>query len=59
MGEEKRYAVVKDGKVINIIVWDGEQEYDAPDCTLVQVNDYSITAGWDFDGAQFSKIIPV
>lgn len=33
---EKRYAVVKDGKTVNVIVWDGVTSYTPPEgCELV------------------------
>jgi len=32
-----RYAVVKDGEVVNVILWDGSAEYDPGEgLTLVQ-----------------------
>lgn len=31
MAEIKRYALVKDGVTVNIIVWDGETPYTPPD----------------------------
>ncbi len=38
-----RYAVIEDGVVVNIIVWDGESEYDPGDgVTLVEAGDYNI-----------------
>lgn len=40
MSEIRAYALVKDGKTINIIAWDGETAYTPPDgCELVLAED--------------------
>lgn len=36
MPESQRYALVKDGKTINFIAWDGETPYNPPDkCEVI------------------------
>lgn len=42
-----RYAIVKDGVVVNVILWDGEDDY-APDGLAVQSDEAGI--GWTYDG---------
>lgn len=41
MAEHKRYAVVNDkGVVVNLVVWDGETEYNVKPSTLVDITDH-------------------
>lgn len=41
-----RYALVCDGEVVNVILWDGEEEYTpAEGCEIVEVSD-EISIGW-------------
>ena len=44
------YAVVKDGTVENIVVWDGEAEFSIDGATLV-VADSNARIGGTYDGA--------
>lgn len=40
MAEVKTYALVKDGKTVNVIAWDGEAPYTPPDgCDVVPIED--------------------
>lgn len=48
------YAVVKDGVVINIVVWDGETEWQ-PDDGFAVKTDGSVGIGWLFDGETFTQ----
>ncbi|MER5005930.1 tail fiber assembly protein [Atlantibacter hermannii] len=47
------YAVVKDGIVINIVVWDGETEWQ-PDEGYAVKADGSVGIGWLYDGETFT-----
>ena len=47
------YAVVKDGIVINIVVWDGETEWQ-PDEGYAVKTDGSVGIGWLYDGETFT-----
>jgi hypothetical protein len=52
-----RYAVVKNGTVDNLIVWDGEMELSIPDSELVEATeDAKIGGSWD--GNVFTFIEP-
>ena len=44
------YAVVKDGTVENIVIWDGEAEFSIDGATLV-VADSNARIGGTYDGA--------
>lgn len=48
------YAVVKDGVVINIVVWDGETEWQ-PDDGFAVKTDGSVGIGWLYDGETFTQ----
>ncbi|MGQ7907216.1 hypothetical protein [Burkholderia sp. BC1] len=52
----KNYAVVKDGIVINVIVWDGdEQSWQPPTgASAAEVPDeQAVSIGWRYDGSVF------
>jgi hypothetical protein len=46
-----RYALVKDGKVVNVILWDGLTAFNA-DGTLVEITD-EVGPGWTYNGVTF------
>lgn len=49
------YAVVVDGLVVNVVLWDGESEFDAPG-QLVQIpDDTPAGVGWSFDGSTWTS----
>jgi len=50
---DNSYAVVKDGIVINIVVWDGETEWQ-PDEGYAVKTDGSVGIGWLYDGNDFT-----
>jgi hypothetical protein len=52
---EKRWACVKDGKVEQVIIWDGVQEWPpAKDYTMVELADDSpVGPDWDYVGGEF------
>ena len=56
-GDNMIYAVVKDGVVINRIIWDGVTQYTYPEdgCSLVQSDTADI--GDLYDGENFTKPI--
>lgn len=47
------YAVVKDGIVINIVVWDGETEWQPDDGEAVKIDNVA-GIGWLYDGKKFT-----
>jgi len=52
----KEFAVVKDGQVVNIILWDGEDTGFAKDIDgeLASIpEDSQISIGWSYDGEKF------
>jgi hypothetical protein len=55
----KHYAIVQDGVVTNVVVWDGETPYN-PDGELVEIPEGS-TAGidWDYIDGEFVDNRPV
>ena len=57
-----RYALIDaDGLVVNVIVWDGNAEYTAPDgLTLVQIpDDQPCGTGWTYDVTNWIAPPPV
>jgi hypothetical protein len=51
------YAVVKNGLVENMIVWDGVTEFSVPDCELIEAtSDARIGGSWD--GNVFAFVEP-
>jgi hypothetical protein len=55
----KRYAVVIDGVVVNTVVWDGVTEYNT-EGLLVDLTDLDPQPGigWDYNGKQFADNRP-
>jgi len=53
-----RYAIVENGKVTNIINWDGVTEYSVPEGDLI-LSDGNAYIGGDFVDGVFSAIQPV
>ena len=47
------YAIVNsEGKVINMIIWDGVSTYSPPSgCQIIKTDNAAI--GWDWDGQSF------
>ena len=52
-----RYAVVQDGLVRNMIVWDGVKEFSIPNCELIEATD-DARIGGSWDGNVFTFIEP-
>jgi hypothetical protein len=58
---EKRWACVKDGKVEQVIIWDGVQEWaPAESYTMVELADDSpVGPDWDYVDGEFVDNRPV
>jgi hypothetical protein len=56
----KHYAIVQDGKVTNVVVWDGVTPYN-PEGELILVAGMTPEPGidWDYDGENFVDNRPV
>ncbi|NOV25880.1 hypothetical protein E5S69_20465 [Cupriavidus necator] len=54
---EAIYAVVEQGTVTNVVVWDGVSEWNAPSgATVVPVEDgASVSIGYFFDGTSYRE----
>lgn len=51
----RTWALIANGVVENIVVWDGESAWSPPPgCTLVEVTGTATGPGWTYDGATFS-----
>ncbi|EFC2565626.1 hypothetical protein AFM40_003331 [Escherichia coli] len=48
------YAVVQNGVVVNITVWDGESEWNPSDGVAVLAEE-GVGVGWSYDGKKFIK----
>ncbi|MFW5400556.1 hypothetical protein V2A85_12710 [Yersinia sp. 1252 StPb PI] len=48
-----KYAVVLNGVVINIVVWDGESDWSPEVGETVECDD-AVSIGWTYDGSLFS-----
>jgi len=51
------YAIVKNGVVENIVLWDGVTEFSVPDSELVEATD-STRVGGNWDGNIFTFVEP-
>jgi len=40
------YLVIKDSKVINTVIWDGESDWTAPEGTTVEIAPEGVGIGW-------------
>jgi hypothetical protein len=47
------YLVMKDNKVINTVVWDGESDWTAPEGTTVQIAPAGVGIGWTKSGSNW------
>jgi hypothetical protein len=52
----KQYAIIQDGKVINVVVWDGESTWSDSD-KAVQLTD-NAGIGWDYANGKFTDNRP-
>ena len=53
---KKKYALIQNGKVVNVIVWDGQSEISNSD-NLVEVTE-NAGIGWDYVDGKFSDNRP-
>lgn len=60
MNENMRWALVKDGKVINVVLWDGESQVDfGKEVKAISVPDASpVQAGYQWDEKSFTAPAP-
>lgn len=50
-----KYAVIRNGTVENLVVWDGETDWTAPEGTeVVALDDRPAGPGWTYDGTSFT-----
>ncbi|EGT0661954.1 hypothetical protein [Citrobacter portucalensis] len=54
MNKNQIYAVVNNGVVVNIAVWDGESEWKPTDGIAV-LAEGGVGIGWLYDGKKFIK----
>ena len=49
-----RIAMIKDGIVLNIAIWDGVSNWDPGGYLLVDITDQNeVDIGWNYDGTNF------
>ena len=55
----KKYAIVQNGVITNVVVWDSETPYN-PDGELVLIDGLTPEPGigWDYDGKKFTDNRP-
>jgi len=51
-----RYAVVENGTVSNVVLWDGETDWAPPigAASVALADTDAISIGWTYDGKQFA-----
>jgi hypothetical protein len=56
----ERWAMIQDGTVINVCLWDGlESTWTPPDGVEMQPAPDYVAIGWRWDGAEWLEPIPV
>ena len=54
-----RYALINDGTVENVILWDGSTDYEPPaGTTLVEIGSNIVHIGYLYDGTTFTNPNP-
>lgn len=54
----KKYAIIKNGKVVNVAIWDGERMWSHGRDEVVELQaGQVISAGWDYVDNEF--IVPI
>jgi hypothetical protein len=48
-----RYALVRNGVVANVIIWDGVQPYSAGDSELIELGELVVGPGFTYVGGVF------
>jgi len=54
-----RHALIKDGTVINVIMWDGESPYDPGEGVTIKPCSDLVGGGFTYDGKKFTAPEPV
>lgn len=54
-----RYALIDNGVVSNLILWDGETIVDFGSATPVICEDFEVGVGWVFNNGKFSAPVEV
>lgn len=49
----KRYAIIKEGVVENVVLWDGSNQWPEPNETLVLLDNKHVQIGDTYDGTKF------
>jgi hypothetical protein len=52
----KKYAIVKDGKVVNVVVWDGKTKWSGSKTAVEITGNAGI--GWDYSDGVFTDNRP-
>lgn len=57
----KRWAVISDGIVKNIVAWDGESNWSPPNESdlVIEIYDLPVAIGWTYNGSEFINPNPV
>jgi hypothetical protein len=56
----KHYAIIENGVVTNVAVWDGKTEWTPKEGKAVEIAEgVSAGIGWDYDGKKFVDKRPV
>ena len=51
----EKYALIENGTVVNVILWDGVTPWDPPEGqTAVALAETGAWLGWTYDGTNFS-----
>lgn len=50
-----RHAIIENGLVINVTLWDGETEWAPPEGTTVVACPDSVGPDWTYDGVEFTE----
>lgn len=58
MAEAAKYAVIRDGKVVNVILWDGKTEYDPGEGVELVELPAGAGIGWSYVKGEFAAPPP-
>jgi hypothetical protein len=50
-----RYAIIENGQVVNIILWDGQTTYDSESVPVLIPEDKNVGPGWSYDGTTWTE----
>jgi len=53
---EKTYAIIQNGKVVNVVIWDGKSAW-ADSANAVEISD-NAGIGWDYANGKFTDNRP-